>query len=101
MLYKKADEWLDKIWDGGLLNEVNWLLENGYEKSEKLKGLVYKSAVAYINKEQTENEAKQKAKFDLHAYIRRQQTYFKKNKNVKWFDITSPDTTKQIENLLE
>jgi tRNA dimethylallyltransferase len=101
VLYKNADEWLEKIWDNGLIDEVNWLLENGYEKSEKLNGLIYKSAIAHIKNEQNKDETEQKAKFDLHAYIRRQQTYFKKNKNVKWFDITVPNTTKQIENLLK
>ena len=36
--------------------------------------------------ELSEDEAKQQAKFDLHAYIRRQQTYFKKNKDIKWLN---------------
>ncbi len=106
-LYSRVDEWLEQVWQNGLLAETEWLLENGYEHSQKLTGLVYKSAVSYlaqirqtqVNKQElqkSENEIKQRAKFDLHAYIRRQQTYFKHQQKIKWFDVTD-----NLENNLE
>jgi len=89
-LYEKVDSWLDEVWDGGLLAETGMLLEK-YPNSRTLYGLVYKSVVSFLEGEDAEDTAKQQAKYDLHAYIRRQLTYFKKNTDVKWFDITDND----------
>lgn len=86
-LYEKADLWLEHIWHNGLIEETNWLINSEYKESRNLKGLIYKSVVLFINGIQEENEAKQRAKFDLHAYIRRQQTWFKKNNDIHWFNI--------------
>jgi tRNA dimethylallyltransferase len=93
-LYSRADSWLEKVWQLGLIEETKNLLKK-YPQSSKLQGLVYKSALALLNNQQTEKEAKQRAKYDLHAYIRRQETYFKKIPGVKWLDM-SQDNLKQI-----
>lgn len=91
LLYSRADSWLEKIWVNGLLDEVRALTG-----SPKLNGLVYKSALAFIVGALSEEEAKQRAKFDLHAYIRRQQTWFKRNKDIIWFDITQENFSQKI-----
>ena len=93
-LYDKVDVWMELIWENGLLEETINLLDLGYEETPKLQGLIYKSAVAFLNKKQTQEEALQRAKYDLHAYIRRQLTWFKKNPKIKWYDIS--ETTPQI-----
>jgi tRNA dimethylallyltransferase len=100
LLYQRADEWVDAVWKS-LVKETRWLLEGKYKNSDKLNAIVYKTAVSFIEGELGEQDAIQKTKFDMHAYIRRQQTYFKKNDKIKWFDITDQDTTKNIENLLQ
>lgn len=87
-LYKKADLWVENIWDGGLIEETKKLLELGYEKSPKLHGLVYKTALSFIRGECTREDAIQQTKYDVHSYIRRQLTYFRKNQNISWVDIT-------------
>lgn len=99
-LYSKADNWLEKIWDEGLVDEVKKLLDMGFGTSPKLKGLIYKSVVSFLGNELSEEEAKQRAKYDLHAYIRRQLTYFKKNKEITWFDI-SKNNLSELTKLLE
>lgn len=96
LLYKRVDDWLETIWENGLLDEVCWLLNNGFKKSEKLNGLIYKNALAYLKDDLSEKDAKQKTKYNLHAYIRRQQTYFKKNKKIKWFDIAKNNYENEI-----
>ena len=53
-----------------------------------LRGLVYKTAVSFLNKEIPQDGAVQRIKFDIHAYIRRQQTWFKRNSDIKWFDVS-------------
>ena len=53
-----------------------------------LRGLVYKTAGCFFNKEIPQDDAVQRIKFDIHAYIRRQQTWFKRNSDIKWFDVS-------------
>ncbi len=100
-LYGRADAWLEDIWQDGLLLETKQLILAGFAKTRALNGIVYKSAKEFLNSDQSpqeEQKAKQQAKYDLHAYIRRQQTYFKRNKDIKWFDIQNPDFAKDIVN---
>jgi len=99
-LYSRADNWLEAIWTGGLLEEVSSLLNSEYKDSPKLRGLIYKTAVAYLRKELAEEEAKQKAKFDLHAYIRRQQTYFKKMPGITWLNVAQDNKLETVYNIL-
>ena len=104
-LYKRADLWVDAVWKNGLLGEVNTLINMGFEHSPKLGGLVYKSVVDYIRSKDTKNqvsseETVQLIKYDLHAYIRRQLTYLKRNNKIQWFDISTGDYIKNIYNLV-
>lgn len=94
-LYNRADRWVDEIWDKGLVGEVEDLRNKGYEESRKLKGLVYSTVLDFINTEISQKTAIEKIKFDIHAYIRRQQTWFKKNTDIFWLDI-SKDGFKEI-----
>ncbi|MFC1722219.1 tRNA (adenosine(37)-N6)-dimethylallyltransferase MiaA [Patescibacteria group bacterium] len=99
-LYKKVDHWLDYVWENGLLDEVSKLMESEYRNSPKLNGLVYKSVISKLKKELSEEDAKQKAKYDLHAYIRRQETYFKKMPVTEWFDISQDNYREKLYNRL-
>ncbi len=99
-LYKNADNWLDSIWKNGLEDEVLGLLKGPYSQSSKLKGLVYGETVAYLKEEISKKEAIQKSKFALHAYIRRQLTWFKKNTDITWFDITQDNFEQNIYNFV-
>lgn len=96
-LYKRADLWLEQIWHNGLLaEEVTSLIDKSYENTPQLNGLIYKTAKSFLKSEISENEAIKRCKYDLHAYIRRQETWFKANKNIKWFDISEPDYTDAV-----
>lgn len=107
-IYARADLWVDTIWKNGLIAEVGNLIKLGYKDSPKMHGLVYKTALAYLQKELSEQEAIQRIKFDVHSYIRRQQTYFKKmiqeletsKETVKLLDISKDDCADLIYNLI-
>lgn len=90
-LYNRADKWLDFVWENGLLEEKADLNKK-FPGAKQLDGLVYKSA---------RDGNKEKTKFDLHSYIRRQQTWFKKNKFIKWFDIQDPNFAQNVSNHVE
>lgn len=87
-LYNRADNWAEEIWESGLIGETKKLIDLGYKNTRPLQGLVYKSVVDFLDGEIAEEQALQRVKFDLHSYIRRQKTYFNKNNEISWFDIT-------------
>ena len=101
LLYERSDKWVDFIWKNGLIDEVEGLIKMGYANSHKMKGLVYKTTVSFINKKITEKEAIERIKFDIHAYIRRQQTWFKRNKNIMWVDISKDGFEEIIYNIIK
>jgi len=82
-----VDIWAESIWGDVLFCEIAHLMKLGYSNTHPLKGLVYKTALQYLKQEISFEQGLERTKFDLHAYIRRQQTWFKKNQNIKWFDI--------------
>lgn len=98
-LYERADAWVDEVWAQGLVDETKRLLNSEYKDSEKLKGLVYKTTAKYIKGELSEKKAKQKIKHNLHAYIRRQQTYFKKIPNITWVDVSQDNKLEKVYNI--
>ena len=101
VLYKKADMWLDAVWASGLLDEVHCLINLGFADTPQIRGLVYKSALAYINNEKTEQDAIQRAKYDLHSYVRRQQTWFKRIPEIIWFDISDKNFSQKVFDTVE
>lgn len=100
-LYTRVDNWVDEIWENGLIDEVKSLIEMGYGNSPKVKGIVYKEVFDYIQGNLNRSEAVQKTKFNLHSYIRRQQTWFKRNNSIKWFDISKDDFREIIYNRIK
>jgi len=101
-LYKRVDGWVDSIWEDDIIvTEVSDLISLGYVDSRRISGLIYGNAVDFLNTEKTREEAVQKTKFNLHAYIRRQQTYFKRNKAIKWFDVTQDNLTENVYNYIK
>ena len=90
-LYKKVDLWAETIWKNGVVEETQKLLDLGFSDSKPLNGLIYKTVKEFIVGDKSEAEALQRIKFDLHSYIRRQQTWFKRNKKIKWFDCSNID----------
>lgn len=99
-LYERADKWLDSVWEQGLVEETKRLIAEGFADTKPLNGLIYKSVREFLEGGLDEKEAKEKAKNDIHAYIRRQQTYFKKIPGVEWFDIENSDFAEQIEKVV-
>ncbi len=87
-LYSRVDLWAEVIWGDLLFNEVKSLISLGFRDSPPLKGLVYKTALAYLNGDIGLGEGLARVKFDLHAYIRRQQTWFKKNDSITWLNVS-------------
>lgn len=100
-LYARADRWVEEVWDNGLIEEVRGLVGRGYENSAKMHGLVYKTSLDFINNKILKDKAVERIKYDIHAYIRRQQTWFKRNKKILWVDVSKDDFREIIYNIIE
>jgi len=96
-LYKKVDDQIDDWFRVGFIEEVKKLISDGYdEKLPALTSLGYRQVAMYLKGNLTIEEAKQRIKWEHHGYIRRQFTWFRKRKNIVWFDISDPDLIRQI-----
>ena len=96
--YKRADRWVEEIWKNGLVEEIKALVKMGYGRSPKVRGLVYKEVLEFLDGKLSEKEILEKIKFEIHAYIRRQQTWFKKNNSIEWVDVSKDDFKEIIYN---
>lgn len=101
ILYMRADTWVEEVWKAGLLEETSSLISSGYADTRPLNGLIYKSVKALLENKLDKEEAILRCKYDIHAYIRRQQTYFKRNKDIFWFDICQEGFARQISNRVQ
>lgn len=100
ILYDRADSWIDSIFGESLFDEVK-MLQQRFPKSHRLTGIIYSSVVDYLAGKVTLDESKQLVKFAMHAYIRRQQTWFKRNPDIKWFDIMDKDFDSQVSSIVQ
>ncbi|MBP8960686.1 hypothetical protein KBG31_00460 [Patescibacteria group bacterium] len=98
-LYNRADLWVDSIWKKDkIVLEVEKLSSLGFINSVQLNGFIYSQAIDYKKGVMVREEAIQKTKFAVHSYIRRQETYFKKNSCIQWFDISKDNLEQTIYN---
>lgn len=100
-LYSRVDAWVDAIVKKGLIEETQDLVARGYKDTPQLQGLIYKSVVAHLDNQISLEEMSQRIKYDLHSYIRRQETYFRKMPNVTWLDITQPTFDEELASRVE
>jgi tRNA dimethylallyltransferase len=73
----------------GLIDEVKKLYDLGYrpETHQSMKGIGYKEIVDYFEGVATLDVAVEKLKQHTRNYAKRQITWFKRNKDIHWFDI--------------
>jgi len=76
-LYANSDQFAEEIIKKGAIDEFRINFEK-YGDCKSLNGLIYKEISNYLKGIFNELGMNSKIKFSLHAYIRRQQTYFNK-----------------------
>lgn len=88
VLYDRINKRVDIMLKNGLIDEVKSLYNRGFtpENNQCMKGIGYKEVVAYLRGEATETEMVEKIKQHTRNYAKRQITYFKRNKDIIWFD---------------
>ncbi|MEL6269109.1 MAG: tRNA (adenosine(37)-N6)-dimethylallyltransferase MiaA [Chloroflexota bacterium] len=77
-LYERADQRVDLMMEAGLLDEVRWLLANGYPASlPAMSGIGYKQLGAYLTGDVSLEQAIEDTKMITHDFIRRQYTWLR------------------------
>ncbi|OGY22995.1 MAG: hypothetical protein A2172_03620 [Candidatus Woykebacteria bacterium RBG_13_40_15] len=102
LLYKKVDDRVEFWFKQGFVREVKNLLKQGFNGNlPSMSSLGYRQVAMYILGKIAEEEAKQRIKWETHSYIRRQYTWFRKNRGIFWFDIVEPSFQEQIERTIQ
>ncbi|MBL7565361.1 tRNA (adenosine(37)-N6)-dimethylallyltransferase MiaA [Staphylococcus saccharolyticus] len=85
-LYFKINKRVDIMLCHGLFNEVQHLVEQGFETSQSMKAIGYKELVPVIKGNVSIDVAVDKLKQHSRQYAKRQLTWFKNKMNVHWLN---------------
>lgn len=83
-LFAKCDARVERMIKDGLVEEVRNLIKKYPTDLPAFNSIGYKEIIDYLQGRLTLAEAKEKIKFNTHAYVRKQDTWFRRNKNIKW-----------------
>ncbi len=87
-LYRRIEERVDKMLEAGLTDEVKRLIEMGYDKgSTAMQAIGYKEIAGYLKGEYSLEEAVYILKRDTRRYAKRQLTWFRRMREIKWLDM--------------
>lgn len=87
VLYRRIEQRIDEMLSDGLVEEVKALIAEGCERGMvSMQGLGYKEIAAYLDGECTLEDAVYVLKRDTRHFAKRQLTWFRREKDVLWYD---------------
>ncbi len=96
-LYDRINKRVDIMLENGLIEEVGRLVEMGYADSiTSMQGIGYKEILSHLRNEISLEEAVETVKRESRRYAKRQITWFKPIKEIKWFSIDNFGNTNNI-----
>ncbi|KFD42076.1 tRNA delta(2)-isopentenylpyrophosphate transferase [Peptococcaceae bacterium SCADC1_2_3] len=100
LLYRKIEERVDKMIRLGLVEEVQNLLNKGYDIGlTSLQGLGYKEIITYLKGENTLAEAIYLLKRNTRRFAKRQLTWFKKDQRILWLKVEKNNISEVAQNI--
>jgi tRNA dimethylallyltransferase len=88
LLYRDIDQRVDEMFQQGLLKEVANILEMGYEKNlNSLNTMGYKEVIQFLDGEIDYYNCVNLIKQNSRRYAKRQLTWFRPDKDIKWYKI--------------
>lgn len=97
LLYERIDKRVDMMVEEGLVEEVRKLKEMGYSRDlVSMKGLGYKEIYGYLDGEYDLDRAIYILKRDTRHFAKRQLTWFKREKNVRWINVDDYNLDPQL-----
>ncbi len=102
ILYDKIEKRADAMISHGLVEEVEGLMERGYDESMKpMQTMYYRYIIDFIKGREDKAETVRLLKRDTRRYAKRQLTWFKRDDDIQWFDSHNLDSIrKTIDNYL-
>lgn len=95
-LKQRIDVRVEKMIKQGLVEETKKIIKKFGKKSAPLETIGYKEMIDYLDKKKTLLEAVELIKIHSHQFAKRQMTWFKRDKNIKWIE-----NYKEAENILK
>lgn len=84
ILERKINQRVDQMIKAGLIEEVRNLIKKYGHKPYSMSGIGYKEIISYLKNEISLNKAKELIKIHTRQYARRQMSWFRRDKNIKW-----------------
>ena len=101
-LYTRIEMRIDKMMKDGLLNEVKELLGKGFSRNlTSMQGLGYKEFMPYFDGEISLEEVVLELKKGTRHFAKRQLTWFRRQLDGLWIDVTEGDLAFALERSLE
>lgn len=86
-----------KMWDAGLLEEVQGLVPMGIREGKTSSHAIgYAQALAQLDGAMSQEQAIEETARLTARYARRQMSWFRRDDRIQWFDYQVPDVTSQI-----
>ena len=96
-LYDRINRRVSRLISDGLVDEVNNLLESGYDPElPSMKGIGYKEVIGFLNGEYDLFDAKELIMKNTRHYAKRQITWLKRYDFVNWINIEKGETVGEI-----
>lgn len=97
VLWERIDRRVDEMMARGLLDEVRGLLDRGLTLTDpSMLGIGYKELAAHLLGEGTLEEAVQRIKLNTRHLAKRQMTWFRRYKEMVWFDLTREEDVPSV-----
>ncbi|NSW82499.1 MAG: tRNA (adenosine(37)-N6)-dimethylallyltransferase MiaA [Syntrophothermus sp.] len=87
-LYRRIEKRVDRMIAMGLIEEVQNLLQRGFSPGlNSMRGLGYKEMISYLNGTLSLEEAVEVLKRNTRRFAKRQMTWFRRYKEIRWLKI--------------
>ncbi|CAB4546675.1 MAG: tRNA (adenosine(37)-N6)-dimethylallyltransferase MiaA [Actinobacteria bacterium] len=91
---------VDHMWDQGFVAEVEELIKEGLlEGTTAHKAIGYSQIIALLNGEIDESSARESTVTATRQYVRRQETWFKRDRRINWLSEDQPHLQKVLERI--
>ena len=91
-LYDRINKRVDKMFENGLVDEVKSLINTGVSfDCQSMQAIGYKEFKGFFDGILSENDLKELIKKDTRNYAKRQLTWFRQYKDIKWFYAANDD----------
>lgn len=95
LIYERINRRVDRMLEGGLLEEARWLYDH-YPEVQAAKGIGYKELFPYFKGEQSLDEASEILKRNTRRFAKRQLTWFRNRMEVSFYAISAPRFKEQV-----